>query len=47
MTVDASTQLRASAAPALRLPTLRVTLMVILPALAALLGGYFYLAGGR
>ena len=47
MTVDASTQLRASAAPALRLPTLRVTLMVILPALAALLGGYFYLTGGR
>lgn len=48
MAVEASTQLRAPAAPAtLRLPTLRATLMLIVPALAVLLGGYFYLTGGR
>lgn len=38
---------QASAAPVLRMPTLRVTLMLIVPAIAAVLGGYFYLTGGR
>jgi membrane fusion protein (multidrug efflux system) len=47
MTVSALTQLRESAAVSLRTPTLRTTLMVILPALAALAGFYFYLMSGR
>ena len=41
------TQLRASAGQSLRVPTLRITLLVILPAIAALLGLYYYLASGR
>jgi membrane fusion protein, multidrug efflux system len=47
MAVDAGTQLRAPAASRLRTPTLRATLMLIVPALAALLGLYFYFTGGR
>jgi membrane fusion protein (multidrug efflux system) len=47
MAVNAFTQLRTSAALGLRLPTLRATLMLILPALAALLGLTYYLSSGR
>ena len=47
MTVSAFTQLRASAAVSLRTPSLRATLMVVVPALAALVGLYFYLMSGR
>ena len=35
MAVDASTQLRSSVGTRLRLPTLRATLMLIVPAIAA------------
>jgi len=47
MAVNAFTQLRTSAALTLRTPTLRATLMLVLPALAAMLGLYFYLSSGR
>jgi membrane fusion protein (multidrug efflux system) len=47
MAVNASTQLRTSAATTLRTPTLRATLMVILPAIAAAVGLFFYLSSGR
>ena len=41
------TQLRASAAQTVRAPSLRATLMVIIPALAAVVGLYFYVMSGR
>ncbi len=47
MAVSASTLLRSSAAMAVRTPSLRATLMLILPALAAVLGIFFYLFSGR
>jgi membrane fusion protein (multidrug efflux system) len=47
MAVNTSTQLRESAATRLRMPTLRATLMVIVPAVAALLGLLYYLSSGR
>jgi membrane fusion protein (multidrug efflux system) len=47
MSVSAFTQLRTSAALTVRTPSLRATLMLIIPALAALIGLYFYLTGGR
>jgi membrane fusion protein (multidrug efflux system) len=47
MSVSLSTQPRASAAQALRTPSLRATLMVIIPAIAACAGLYFYLVSGR
>ncbi len=47
MAVNVFTQLRTSAGTKLRLPTLRATLMLILPALAALLGLYYYVTSGR
>ena len=47
MTVNTFTQLRTSAAMTRRTPTLRTTLMVILPAIAAVLGLFLYLSSGR
>jgi len=47
MAVDTLAQLRASAASSLRLPSLRVTLLLIVPALAAAVGLFIYLTGGR
>jgi membrane fusion protein (multidrug efflux system) len=47
MSVSAFTQLRTSAALTVRTPSLRATLMLIIPALATLIGLYFYLTGGR
>src|SRR5262245_646206 len=47
MSVGASTQLRSSASLRLRMPTLRATLMLIVPALVAAVGLILYLAGGR
>jgi membrane fusion protein (multidrug efflux system) len=45
--MSVSTQLRASAAHTVRTPSLRVTLMVIIPALVAVVGLYFYVVSGR
>src|SRR5712675_1218403 len=47
MSAGTFTQLRASAAQTVRTPSLRATLMLILPALAAAGGLYFYLVSGR
>ena len=47
MTVSTSTQLRVSAAQAVRAPSLRATLMLLIPAIAAVVGLYFYLVSGR
>jgi membrane fusion protein, multidrug efflux system len=47
MSVSALTQLRSSASLRLRTPSLRLTLMVIVPALVAAVGLFLYLAGGR
>src|SRR5215813_14017910 len=47
MTVSTSTQLRVSAAQAVRAPSLRATLMLLIPAIAATIGLYFYLTSGR
>src|SRR5262245_60525398 len=47
MSVGASTQLRSSASLRLRMPTLRATLMLIVPALVAAVGLAVYLLGGR
>jgi membrane fusion protein, multidrug efflux system len=47
MSVSAFTQLRTSAALTVRTPSLRATLMVIIPALAAAVGLYLYLTSGR
>ena len=47
MSVSTLTQLRTSAALTVRTPTLRATLMLIIPALAAAIGLYFYVTGGR
>jgi membrane fusion protein, multidrug efflux system len=47
MSVNALAQLRSSASLRLRTPSLRVTLMVIVPALVAAVGLFLYLAGGR
>jgi membrane fusion protein (multidrug efflux system) len=47
MAASTFTQLRASAAQTVRTPTLRTTLMVIIPALAAVVGLYFYVVSGR
>ena len=41
------TQLRASAAHTVRTPSLRATLMLIIPALVAVVGLFFYLVSGR
>ena len=47
MSVNAFTQLRASAAHRVRTPSLRATLLLIVPALAAAVGLFFYLMSGR
>ena len=47
MSVNAFTQLRTSAALRVRTPTLRATLMLIIPALAAAVGLFYYLTSGR
>jgi len=47
MSVSTSTQLRASAAEAVRTPSLRATLLVLVPAIAAVVGLYLYLVSGR
>jgi membrane fusion protein (multidrug efflux system) len=47
MTVSTSTQLRASAAQTVRTPSLRATLMLLIPAIATVVGLYFYLVSGR
>ena len=47
MSVGTFTQLRSSAAVRLRTPSLRATLMVIVPALVAVVGLFVYLMGGR
>ena len=47
MSVNTLTQLRSSTAMRLRAPSLRVTLMLIIPALAAVVGLSVYLLGGR
>ena len=47
MSASVSSQPRASAAQALRTPSLRATLMVFIPAIAACAGLYFYLVSGR
>jgi membrane fusion protein (multidrug efflux system) len=47
MTVSTSSQLRVSAAQAVRMPSLRATLMLLIPAIAAVVGLYFYLMSGR
>jgi membrane fusion protein (multidrug efflux system) len=47
MAVGTFTQLRASAAQTVRAPSLRATLLVIIPALAAVVGLYFYVMSGR
>ena len=47
MSVGTFTQLRSSAALRLRTPSLRATLMVIVPALVAVVGLFLYLIGGR
>ena len=47
MSANTFTQLRTSAALTLRTPSLRATLMVIVPALAAAIGLYLYLVSGR
>jgi membrane fusion protein (multidrug efflux system) len=47
MSVNAFTQLRHSIALRMRPPSLRVTLMLIVPALVAVVGLFFYLVGGR
>jgi membrane fusion protein (multidrug efflux system) len=47
MSVGTFTQLRHSSALAVRAPSLRVTLMLIIPALAAIAGLFLYLIGGR
>jgi len=47
MSASVSSQPRASAAQALRTPSLRAMLMVFIPAIAACAGLYFYLVSGR
>jgi membrane fusion protein (multidrug efflux system) len=47
MSVSGFTHLRASAALTVRTPSLRATLMLIIPALAAAVGLYFYVISGR
>jgi membrane fusion protein (multidrug efflux system) len=47
MSVNAFTQLRTTAALRVRTPSLRATLMLIVPALAAAVGLFFYLMSGR
>jgi membrane fusion protein (multidrug efflux system) len=47
MSVGTFTHLRSSAAVRLRTPSLRATLMVIVPALVAVVGLFLYLMGGR
>ena len=47
MSVGTVAQLRSSAALGLRVPSLRMTLMVIVPALVAAVGLFLYLMGGR
>ena len=47
MAINVSTMLRSSASAGLKLPSLRMTLMVILPALALAIGGLVYLFSGR
>jgi len=47
MSVNTLTQLRSSAALRLRPPSLRAPLMVIVPALVAVVGLFVYLMGGR
>ncbi|HEY5831966.1 MAG: HlyD family efflux transporter periplasmic adaptor subunit [Hyphomicrobiaceae bacterium] len=47
MAINVSTMLRSSAFAGLKLPSLRMTLMVILPALALAIGGLVYLFSGR
>jgi membrane fusion protein (multidrug efflux system) len=47
MSASTFTQLRASAALTVRAPSLRATLMLVIPALAAAIGLYFYLVSGR
>jgi len=47
MSVSTSTQLRATAAEAVRAPSLRATLMLLIPAIAATIGLYYYLVSGR
>ena len=47
MSVGTITQVRSSAALGLRVPSLRVTLMLIVPALVAAAGLFHYLMGGR
>ena len=47
MSANTFTQLRTSAAVTVRAPTLRATLMVIIPALAAVVGLFYYLMSGR
>ena len=47
MSVGSITQVRSSTALGLRVPSLRVTLMLIVPALVAAAGLFLYLMGGR
>ena len=47
MSASTFTQLRASAALTVRAPSLRAALMLVIPALAAVIGLYFYLVSGR
>jgi len=47
MSASTFTQLRASAALTVRAPSLRAALMLVIPALAAAIGLYFYLVSGR
>jgi membrane fusion protein (multidrug efflux system) len=47
MTVSAPVQQRETAIASVRMPSLRATLMVIVPSLAALAGFYFYVISGR
>jgi membrane fusion protein, multidrug efflux system len=47
MAANAFTQLRSSGALSLRTPSLRTTLMLIIPAIAAAIGLYYYLVSGR
>ncbi len=47
MAANTFTQLRSSAALSLRTPSLRATLMLIVPAIAAAVGLYLYLVSGR
>jgi hypothetical protein len=47
MSVNAFTQLRASAASSVRTPSLRATLLLVIPAFVAVVGLFFYLTSGR